>query len=506
MSDPRLTLLVITDLHYVKAVPNTCGLSRRRVEWGRLLLRKALLRMKHAGIRPDVLVLLGDLVNDGTAPGAQQDLEALADEARQSGLPLLALPGNHDGGTDLEGCFGCKPGLHEIGGYGFLVFRDEVGAGDVTTRREADVALPGRVAAEHPGLPLIALQHNPLHPRIESDYPYMPVNTAAILDSYRGAGVMLSLSGHYHPGVPCSKIGDTRYYVAPALCESPFRFSLITLNGREVDIREQALTLEAPGLTDVHCHSEYAYCGTTVNAKTNIEVSKALGLGRLCLTEHTFQLYFDKEDAWSFRWQTDGDMVRNAWGGTRGRMDDYRRFAAPLRSEFVSLGLEVDLLSDGRLLVAPEDLAGWDVIVGAVHEIPGVKRKQTPQEEAERLFMEQVEALLAQPIQVLAHPFRFFRRAGLLEPAHLYGWMAERLARAGVAAEINFHTNTNEPAFIRECVARGVRIALGSDSHDLAEVGEFYPHLEVLKQAGVSPDQYGDVLFSPVSASSDRPR
>lgn len=497
MSEPQLQLLVITDLHFVQSAANACTLPQRRVEWGRLLLRKALLRMTHAGVRPDVLILLGDLVNDGMAPGAQQDLEALAEEARQGGLPTLALPGNHDGGVDVPGCFGCKPGLHEIGGYGFLVFHDEVGPGDATTRRPAEVALPGRVAAEHPGLPLIALQHNPLHPRIESEYPYMPVNTAAILDSYREAGVFLSLSGHYHPGQPCSIIEDTRYYTAPALCESPFRFSLITLKGRNVDIREYVLKMETPGLMDVHCHGEFAYCGTTVNAKADIDVSKAMGLGRLCLTEHAFQLYFEKDDAWSFRWQTDREMVRKAWEGSRGRMAEYRRFAAPYRSDFVSLGLEVDLLADGRLLVAPEDLAGWDVIVGAVHEIPGVKRKQTPPEELERLFMREVEILLAQPIHVLAHPFRYFRRAGLSEPTHLYDWMAERLARAGVAAEINFHTNTCEPAFIRECAARGVRIALGTDSHDLAEVGELFPHLEVLKRASVSPEQYGDVLFSP---------
>jgi histidinol phosphatase-like PHP family hydrolase len=66
-----------------------------------------------------------------------------------------------------------------------------------------------------------------------------------------------------------------------------------------------------------------------------------------------------------------------------------------------------------------------------------------------------------------------------------------------VAAEINFHTNENDPRFFRECVERGVKIALGSDSHDLAEVGEFYPHLEVLRKAGLSADRYRDILFWP---------
>jgi histidinol phosphatase-like PHP family hydrolase len=75
--------------------------------------------------------------------------------------------------------------------------------------------------------------------------------------------------------------------------------------------------------------------------------------------------------------------------------------------------------------------------------------------------------------------------------------MADRLARAGVAAEINFHTNENEAGFFRACADRGVRIALGSDSHDLAEVGEFYPHLEVLKRAGIGPERFAAALFFP---------
>jgi histidinol phosphatase-like PHP family hydrolase len=494
MSEPTLNLLVITDLHYAQA---PCPLSQRRGELARILLRKALLRLHHAGLKPDVLVLLGDLVDDGRAPEARENMAALAEEARLGKLPVLAVPGNHDGGAGFETCFQSAPGLHEIGGYGFLLFQDEIGAGDVTRRRDADLALPARVAAERPDLPLIALQHNPLHPRIDSDYPYLPVNTEEILRGYAGADVLLSLSGHYHPGQPASKLGGLTSYTAPALCESPFRFSFIRLNGRAVDIRELSLKHEAPGLADVHCHSQYAYCATTVNAAQDVELARAMGLGRFCLTEHAFQLYFDKADAWSFRWQQDEAMVREALAARRGRMDEYRRFVQPYRSDFVRLGLEVDLCSNGRLLLAPEDAQGWDVIVGAVHAIAGSQQKGTPQDAAEGLFKDATDQLLAQPIHVLAHPFRFFRRAGLEEPAHLYAWMAGRLASAGVAAEINFHTNENDPRFFRECVERGVKIALGSDSHDLAEVGEFYPHLEVLRKAGLSADRYRDILFWP---------
>jgi histidinol phosphatase-like PHP family hydrolase len=497
MSEPELRLLVVTDLHYVKAAENGCTLPERRCALGRVLLRKTLLRLKHDGVKPDVLILLGDLVDNGAAAGAREDMAELAEEARQAGIPVLALPGNHDRGAGFAEHFDCAPGLHEIGGYGFLIFNDNFGPDDVTTRREEDLALPGRVAAERPDLPLVALQHNPLHPAIANAYPYLPVNTEAILRSYEEAGVVLSLSGHYHAGQPASRLGTVTYGAAPALCEDPFRFWEVTLRGREVAVRAHALKLPVAGLADVHCHSEYAYCASTVNARDDIALARALGLGRLCLTEHAFQLYFDRKEAWSFRWQSDEALVKRALESGGGRMPEYRRFAQSFRSDFVRLGLEVDLCSDGRLLLDPRDAAGWDVIVGAVHAIPGFKKGETAQAEAERLFMEATEKLLAQPIHVLAHPFRFFRVAGLLEPAHLRGWLLDRLVRRGVAAEINFHINENDPAFFRECVRRGVRIALGTDSHDLAQVAELHPHLEVLKRAGVSPDQFDRVLFRP---------
>lgn len=496
MSEPELHLLVVTDLHYVEGAENG-ALPQRRCALGRVLLRKALLRLKHEGVRLDGLILLGDLVDNGMAEGAGAALAALADEARQAGIPVLALPGNHDGGADFGAHFDCAPGLHEIGGYGFLVFHDSIGPGDVTSRREEDLALPARVAAERPGLPLVALQHNPIFPSIESAYPYMPVNTEAIRRSYEAAGVVLSLSGHYHAGQAPSRRGAVTYATAPALCEDPFRFWEVTLRGRHVEMKEHALKLPVGGLSDVHCHSEFAYCATTVNAREDIAVSQALGLGRLCLTEHAFQLYFDKGEAWSFRWQTEPDLVRKALESRGGRMDAFKSLARTWRNDFVRLGLEVDLGADGRLLLDPRDAAGWDVIVGAVHAIEGSQNKGWSQDEAEGKFKEATERLLSQPIQVLAHPFRYFRRAKLREPESLYGWMAEQLARAGVAAEINFHVNENNPAFIRECVGRGVKIALGTDSHDLAEVAELHPHLEVLRQAGVLPDQFDRVLFRP---------
>lgn len=496
----KLDILVLGDLHFIEQARQVCPYPERRGEFGALFLRKALHRLRHQGVQPDLLVVLGDLVDNGAAEGADADLATLAAILRETQLPTLVIPGNHDGSADaVRRAFGTAPGLHVIGGYGFLVFEDAFEPHGITHRPSGQASLAARTAAAHPDLPLIAVQHNPIYPPIESSYPYVLQGAEEVMRAYERAGVFLSLSGHFHAGAGPVAHGGVTYLTVPALCESPFGFAHIRLSGRRAEVRRHALRMDAPGLLDVHCHTEYAYCGTSVSAARCLAVSEALGLERVCLTEHTFQLYFGKDDAWSFRWQTDEAMVERAWRERDGRMDGYRRFIEPLRGPRTLIGLEVDLLANGNLLLAPQDRKGWDVIVGAAHAIPGVRGRDLTQAQAEELFMRDTARLVEQGVDVLAHPFRYFRRANLEHPTRLHGEVAALLARAGVAAEVNFHIDEPAPAFLAECVRRGVRLALGSDSHDLVETGEFWPHLAAIERAGITRAQLPGTLYRPGS-------
>ncbi len=249
---------------------------------------------------------------------------------------------------------------------------------------------------------------------------------------------------------------------------------------------------------DIHCHTEYAYCTRDTTAAQNILVCKDAGLAGLGLVEHAFHLYFPVDMAWSFRWQNEHDAVEKAFNGeTPTRMAKYRRFIREIRRDpFVRIGLELDLLNDGRLLLAPQDSDGWDYLIGAIHACDGLTRPDS-QSHAEKVFMRDLERLLAHPIQVLAHPFRFFNRGDLTKPTHLYKAVADLLAATGVAAEINHHINQPDPAFFRLCLERNVKIALGTDAHEPFEVGNLDKNLEFLNRIGVQPEDYGDLLYNP---------
>jgi hypothetical protein len=97
------------------------------------------------------------------------------------------------------------------------------------------------------GLPLVALQHNPLYVGGQHDYPFELANTGQVLEEYRQGGVILSLSGHCHPGQPLRDVAGVPCYTVPAACERPFRFAHLRLEGTKAEITELALDI---GTTD----------------------------------------------------------------------------------------------------------------------------------------------------------------------------------------------------------------------------------------------------------------
>ncbi len=109
-------------------------------------------------------------------------------------------------------------------------------------------------------MPLIALQHNPVYPDIDSSkYPYMITNTEDIRAAYADSSVFLSLSGHYHRGQEPAALNGVVYRTLPAICESPFRFDYIELRDTQVDITAMELKVPHDFLTDNHLHTQFAY-------------------------------------------------------------------------------------------------------------------------------------------------------------------------------------------------------------------------------------------------------
>jgi histidinol phosphatase-like PHP family hydrolase len=238
-------------------------------------------------------------------------------------------------------------------------------------------------------------------------------------------------------------------------------------------------------LFDAHVHSPFAYCGENMDFGRAIALAEAFNLDGLAFSEHSGQLYYDNHTYWRGAFLAAEAPYPPPVGA---RMRDYLAAAAAVASPRVLVGLEADADFSGRLALRPEDRAQAQLLIGAIHQLPELRSSQPSVSRTAAEFLGLLPPLLGSGIQVLAHPFRVFRRAHLPVPEGLFAPTAELLRRHRVAAEINYHTNEPSEEFTRLCLRCGVRLCLGSDAHNLYEVGEFYQHLALLRACGVDGD------------------
>lgn len=492
---PELNLLVLTDVHYIHHSQHTCSTERRKARLGLELTRRAL-RWALRQFDPDAIVLLGDLVDNGLAVGAEDDLAELRDELARWDKPLIVVPGNHDGPAErVFRIFGDAPGHRAVKGHQVVAFADHYDSRDFAARGQAGMDLLREVRAAHPSDPLLVFQHNPIHPAIGSSYPYHLTDNDEVMRGYSECRVTLSVSAHYHPGQELHTERGVRYVTAPALSESPFRMLHLRLRGEDVAATEMPLMVAADfPVVDVHLHSPYAFCDDGMDLEQAIARAQLLGLDGMVFAEHAPHLYTEREGYRGGLYQDHPERLREQRDGGADRMARYRRELEPLRSDFVGLALEADFTADGRMTLLDEDRDGWDFVVGAVHRIPGLDPKSAPLAEVKRAFLRATEQVLDSGVAVLAHPFRYFRRSGLDVPKELFGPMARLIGQSGAAAEVNYHTNEPAPEFFALCLEEGSTLALGTDAHTVLEVAEMQPHLQLLRDIGYDPSRHGPLF------------
>jgi histidinol phosphatase-like PHP family hydrolase len=213
----------------------------------------------------------------------------------------------------------------------------------------------------------------------------------------------------------------------------------------------------------------------------------------MAFAEHSGHLYFDRDTYWGGSHLVEGiDGAKDS----DSRINDYFTATSEAGCANGCVGLEVDCDFKGRPVIRPEDRSRVSFLIGAVHQLPSLRDRQSNSAKLCEEFLSILQRFSSTGIQVLAHPFRVFRRAGLETPVSLLEPTVKLLRETGVAAEINFHTNEPPAEFARLCMDANVKLTLGSDAHNLYEVGEFAPHLELLRSCGFDGD-LKDIIIDP---------
>jgi 3',5'-cyclic AMP phosphodiesterase CpdA len=221
-----MQIAILTDLHYGEP----CALPERRCEIADALLRRAVHGLNHRH-RPDVTLVLGDVLDNGQASDAHErraQLRATLDELHS---PSIVIPGNHDGPIDefyME--FERPADIVDIGGVRFLPFLDPEEPGCNASRTQHDIDRFRLARADYDG-PIVALQHVCLAPPDLADIPYNYTNASAVVDAMNRSGVALSVSGHHHAGGADLRWQGMTFVNAPSLCEAPFQYVIVNLDG-----------------------------------------------------------------------------------------------------------------------------------------------------------------------------------------------------------------------------------------------------------------------------------
>jgi len=485
MSPPQ-TIAVISDLHFGAANGKRSG-----GDIGDILLHRAVTRINEM-IRPDVTVLLGDILEEGSAPDAPRLRARLRVILDGLECPTIVIPGNHDGDEEaFYADFERPPDVLEVAGMRLLPFLDEDRPGYCAARRPADRDR-FRLAREGFDGPLVALQHVPVFPVGAHDCPFNHLDAAAIIDCMTAAGVAISLSGHYHPGFEPIPVGPTLMASVPAFYDAPFPLTVVRLQDDRVEMTEHPLAVDpALQLCDYHIHSEFGYCAQDTSFARGVDLAGRLGLAAIGFSEHSGQLYFSQDDYWSgacHRAGVDGiDPLAN-------RMNRYFDAAAAVRRPDVKIGLELDFDFEGRAVLLPRDRRRTDCLLGSVHRLAVLECEDPEPAEICEAFLWMVDAIVAQGVDIMAHPFRIIRREGVELSHAILEHVVSALHRTRTAAEINVHLGGPPVEFITMCMDRGVKLALGGDAHHLLDIGNFAPHLALLGAAG-APRDVSEVLL-----------
>ncbi|NUR87722.1 MAG: HAD-IIIA family hydrolase [Nonomuraea sp.] len=241
----------ITDIHLRSHIPGHPALPVRRGRTAPELLAAALDDARRRGA--EAIVITGDVVDvPGYLFGPERDAarDTLAWQRVRAdyrlvrrmldgcGLAWIAVPGNPDSYRVHAEELGSGPFVRDVGELRFVSFWDRESTGNVprrtlTERERFDSSLldPGP-------RPQVHLQHFVITPRLDEGYPHTYAEGEELQRRTSDSGrVVLSLSGHYHPGSEPTTIGSTTFSVTPALVEHPHSYRMfdIALDGERVE-------------------------------------------------------------------------------------------------------------------------------------------------------------------------------------------------------------------------------------------------------------------------------
>lgn len=144
-------------------------------------------------------------------------------------------------------------------------------------------------------------------------------------------------------------------------------------------------------------------------------------------------------------------------------------------------GLEVEILDDGTVSMAPPTKTAFDLILGGLHILQGTRfwgdatPILNPHGFVEAIRVALITAMESRLLDVIAHvtwlPPSLHHQADTLLDAAWADSVVDAASDFDVAMELNGAWRVPHEAFVERCVHHGVKLSLGSDAHTLHAIG-----------------------------------
>ncbi len=181
---------------------------------------------------PDYLLTHDDYYDYDRATWEQEvaaDYGWLRDLLEATGLPYLALPGNHDWLAVMARFFAANQ-VVELAGHRLVTFWDRDFYAHVPRRFDRERTLMEQALGQD-GPPQIHLQHYVITPELNQGWPHTYLEGEHLRRALADSGkVVLSVSGHYHPGTEAIFDGPCTFTCGPAFAEFPHRYRIYDLH------------------------------------------------------------------------------------------------------------------------------------------------------------------------------------------------------------------------------------------------------------------------------------
>jgi histidinol phosphatase-like PHP family hydrolase len=247
---------------------------------------------------------------------------------------------------------------------------------------------------------------------------------------------------------------------------------------------------------DYHVHTTLSYCHEgDLTVDNLIAAAQERGLEGFAVADHSAHIYFDRPTVSRHEYILNYDVFLEAKESSRWKFEEYLDMLAGYKDANVLTSSEVDVAANGELILDLRYRDRLDVLLGGLHWLPCMAGESDSKTFLVQ-FMDFTMMILETDIDILTHPTRIFRRSRIEVPREVVMPIVQRAKERGIAIEVNSHTQRDpDEYFVRKCIDEGVKLAMGTDTHNIVEIGDFSHHKALLTELGVREEEMDSLIF-----------